>query len=727
MRHQHHGGRGEVRKAHVIALAADSPLYAPLYIAQAAGFFANNSVQFGVFRRNPRQEKHTGKGSRKNGARSSALLEEEVQTVWKAFAETSRPLLTVCDPMHALVHNLWPGKRRRISLVGGLIVRPACWFFDSVATFEEFLQRLRLEKHAVIRTHAPGMTADTLTRWMLFNKGRFALQDVERVMDYVASPGQELDAFDGTIKKLRGAVGAVSVDFARMLQLQESRPSQFGICEDFSHMLPDYLMTGILVDEAIQPEQVEIVKQILCGINLGINVLMDDPDRAFELLVYHYRMRVNADNFAVAKCEYLQALDPVMGEDNAARSLKPIIHDLASVGLYPPCVYSFAMREALEVTWKIYRQAHEDILPELCNSSCPEDAGALPVRETLTLIEEKRVLTSLSRSFARKNSLLAPHPDVEKVVNWIKSLQGVLRMSDFQVFDRFICGNKKRLGELRTAFDRIQTMSNAAILSATPAAFCIFGEPGSGKDTFARGVLQSMISKQALQSGPYVNVFGLREMKDVFASLDQQFKKCEGQEIHKPIGVFINEIDKLKDDAIFGKFSPYILVDAAELKKRGISPTLVKRTVWIFCGTLLGERDAVKRRIVAAIGGKDFWERVGDEQVFTLRKPSDPIEQVMRFVAVACTNPENEADPNRPLNISPSLLLWCAVQDFSKRENRDINRLMYCGRLMMNQRTDRCLKEVDTLTAGEMVVFHEMYRDHIASLPTEPVKIEYDI
>jgi hypothetical protein len=251
--------------AKIIALAADTSLYAPLYIAKEAGFFGDVPVVFGKLKRSAPQHVALQPQSLPQ-ARSATFLDRHVQAVWQGYRHDKSPLLTICDPMHALLHNLRPGRKSETFLVGAILARPACWFFDGVSSFDVFLSRLRSDKSRRIRTHPPGMTADTMIRWILLKRAGFTLDEIAGLIEPVGEPGEELDAFatgSGTSITHKRGDGAVSINLIEMRQLEERSEGRLGICKDFSAMMPNYLMTGIVVGEEALDEDKSSAKMYI--------------------------------------------------------------------------------------------------------------------------------------------------------------------------------------------------------------------------------------------------------------------------------------------------------------------------------------------------------------------------------------------------------------------------------------------------------------------------------
>jgi len=241
-------------------------------------------------------------------------------------------------------------------------------------------------------------------------------------------------------------------------------------------------------------------------------------------------------------------------------------------------------------------------------------------------------------------------------------------------------------------------------------------------------VLEDCIRAGLLASPVHLNLFDHKQLdsaqlrRHVTTSL--QGRSTSGA--NTVIPVFVNEANKhpLGDD-VFGAFCPLILVDRQSVEKDGLSADSARRVIWFFAGTISGTAHAVRSRIAAANGGRDFVSRLGEENIITLPPLAGPVEQLLRFLSVSCVDQDGHLRADRPKYVTAQLLLCLAT--WAIRDSRDPNRIMDSARGSLARGGGNRLRVEDVLSHEQIAEFYNLYDHWCRQLGDTDVHLVWDV
>jgi len=696
---------------HVIALAVDSHLYAPLYIAQEAEFFGTEQVAFGTLNMPPPTQVPV------NGrVRDAAYLDQQVDAIFAPFDNDPPCLITVCDPMHALLHNSRPGGPR-VHLTGALVVKPACWVFNCNSRFDRVVAELRNGTSLI--THPPGMTADTLARWML-RANEVPFDDINRIVQPI-QPGEELNRFESGLAAGE-TCAAVSLDYASMSRLQTEHHRRFGICFHYDKVLESYLMTGLLVRQADLDTARDDIACVLNGVQLALELLRNSPRAAFVLLKQHYARRATEDpSEAILERKYLQPLLPPkpFNDLHLRRMLETCAH------CYSASVVPTNMADALARTWDIYSDVQSDIIPRVAGVNAALDASALPLGGPAYADPVRvRALSNLCLVHGERRIGQVKHPDTNKLMRWLSTLRE-LRASSFQAVGRFLVADPDQLRSIRGFVADVKKLVKNIKQTANPPAFLIVGHSGSGKDRLVAELVAELQAEGLIGADFSVNIAQSKadNLSDIVDTIATRLKNNQ----KRPIAILVNEIDKRRD-AVYSPFLPAINVDSSWLEKSQLTDLAARRTVWFFAGTLSGSRNSVAemlRRKPRETAAPDFLERVGERHIISLEAMSGPIQNLWRYIAAGFVKETRARWRVTPELMTAELVLQLATTKM--KENRDITRAMELARAIMVKDKRRWLRSDDIFRPTEVAAFRTTYAQEVDQLDRRTVKLKWNI
>ena len=407
----------------LIALAVDTIAYAPVFIAQEAGFFGDLPVEIGVIKPECWHEYGPDRAI-------EALLQEPVP-----------PLVTVCDPIHALLAA--PSVSNRLRIQGIIIKRPFLWVFDSKA--ERHLRELIASRQLTrVYTQPCRMTADILMRYCLIRSG-LSPDDLKRLIVNLDQPDTEARK----ISQIGGSEAYVSTDLLRLLAAHnKDRTIIFDFADpeqNEEEELLDYPMTALIMAGGDTSENNGNIHSICAALDLALRLISSDPSRALNLLQWHYLAR-ERDRREMSAF-YLEPPPPLA--DELMDFVKPAFRRLMNAGIYPRTMsrdnLSALAQRALDVYSVVY--GSQTLIP----ASSPRDPSFEP-------FESSQVTVLLDRYVEVLIPAEIPEGTKTRFVETINSLHRI-SCSDYHVITdppgTWLCYGNADKEQLRSAIEGI--------------------------------------------------------------------------------------------------------------------------------------------------------------------------------------------------------------------------------------------------------------------------------
>jgi hypothetical protein len=686
----------------VVALATDSIVYAPLFIAAEAGFFDDLPIHFGVIR-SVDGEDHVSRA---------------VKSIWKAFASPElRPLITVCDPIHALLYN-WLNRDSmyRQAIAGTLLKSPACWVFDHDHNLSRILRLVKSGKLAKVKTHPRGMTADTMTRWILLQRGRVAESDVDEMVDNQSTPGAELDDFRKP-ERWRNAA-AVSVDYPLMYELQTTSFKKMRICEGIQRdaELRQYLQTVILTPTASLPGDVHKVQR---GLHIALDLIAQNPEQAAAWLQRHYMGRLKQ---SVSLPSYLV---PLANDVNVTSF--PIGHLRAFLesGVFAPMFRHVDLKEALDHTWNIYQHANRRKLDEIAadyQQERPRRASEWlkrfkqPRRVNFSQRTIRRLLYRLSgRAIGEP---LSEHTSL--VRDWLRSLGGKLMLPAYSAVEFYLCASDDIRYRLKAVAQNFHgTLSNRQ-QSGRPYVVGLFGNSGAGKGAFVSALRRLLEREQSISNYAEITLGKLPRPQLESCILDIVNRLGPSASAARPLLIFVDEVNKYWDS--YRVFLDYML---AHRTAEVVEAVDLRNIAWVFAGTIAADPEAavnVLLNMSNESGGPDFAGRLSGTVMPVLPDLGDPLERVLR--ALMIVGGDVHAFP-KPAEIEALALFWLGISPVGYP--RQLDGRVFGGLSAMRSRGDSRLELRDIIGEEARSLVLATYGDFIGDLRDLFVTIDYGV
>jgi hypothetical protein len=269
----------------VVVLATNSPLYAPILLAQ-------------VQARNQTCAKMKLELARYPSAfvRASTDVDPFIDRVLSQADVDKTILIGIGDPMRVTAVPSQQRKFARAKIVGGLLQRMCYWLVDSrefdgeVDRWEDAFER--------ILVHPPGMTGFTVPCYDYYI--RTQQEDlapfIRRLFDDM-DPNDESGVYDRFRTKLSTAKPeARPLAFVTMNPLHASRASSFAgqytLVRSFVEQehFRDAIMTALIVArdvaESTGSREVQALEEFSCGVARAVDSILNDPERSASQLWY---------------------------------------------------------------------------------------------------------------------------------------------------------------------------------------------------------------------------------------------------------------------------------------------------------------------------------------------------------------------------------------------------------------------------------------------------------
>jgi hypothetical protein len=687
----------------IVALATDSIVYAPLFIAAEAGFFDGLPVRFGVIR----------------SASGEDHVSSAVRAIWSAFeSAVSPPLVTVCDPIHALLYN-WVTKTgdHRQAIAGTLLQSPACWVFDHDHRLSRILKNLGTERLPKIKTHPRGMTADTMTRWLLLKRGRIEESELDRVIENQTTPGAELDDFGEQHHWHR--LAAVSVDYLRMHELQAESAKIIRICEGIQRdsELRRYVQTVLLAPINSPAERVGKLQR---GLHIALDLIAHDPEQAAGWLQRHYVRRTAR---AVALPPYLIPLgnDPSMGALPIGR-----VKAFLTSGVFARRIRRGDLKDQIDQTWNIYRRANQKQLQDLANrygNETPRNGSQWlrpfepRKRATLTQRTVRDLLFRLTASTI--GGKLSEH--ALRVADWLKGLHGHLTLSAYAAVEFYLCADGERRQRLREVAEGFAAKRADRQRAGRPYILGLFGGSGAGKGAFVSALRRRLQRVQEVSGYADITLGSSFPRSELETRISQvlatimPLATCD-----RPSLFFVDEVNKWWDS--YKVFLNYL--EAKTPSGSGLHGDL-KNIAWVFAGTVAPDGDAainVMRHMSHDSGAPDFAGRLQSGAVLaTLPDLSDPLERIIRVMMMIGSDMHTFPRPDK---VDALALFWFGVTEIC--DPRELEGRVFAGLSRMRRRGDGRLDVADVADGDARARLLSMYHEVLDGLSSVSIAIGYD-
>ncbi|HEV2992656.1 MAG TPA: AAA family ATPase [Candidatus Angelobacter sp.] len=707
----------------LIALAADAFIYAPLFIAHQARLFEAH-VDLAVIRKAPTDRF------------APMAFAKDIQGVFED--RDHRPLVIVCDPMHANVYNQTHRKSgTELTVVGTLLKSPACWLFDGLDT-KQLIAHIQEQKPLRIKTHPRGMTADTLTRWLL-TQNAVAAELIEKLLDPAQHPGGELDYFRDLEEEYVIGHAAVSVDLLTMQQIEKNNPDR-GIRYDFSTNpdFQEYLMTALVASRDACSAFGDVIKRILIGINVAFDMMKSDIELCADLLVLHYKNR----DASIASERLLGAkrLDPIgeIGDFDEETLRAAFIDRLIKTNAYPAIAFDGQddLRELLRKTVAAYCNVHEDKLRAEPRLSVKELSDSIDTligsrRPTISVSDISKVFSSVVGQSSRERLAHEPvHSQTKKTVDWIEKMaENGVPVYEWLVVGQCACVDGERRRLLMEGVNKLYEHWGAVQNSKSPYTALICSPPRTGKSSFVKD-LREEIGRRFGKIGAYIeqDVGECSSPEEFKNRLDGKIEAAASNiSVKSPAIVFVDEVNKiLGGEYVFNKLLGYL--DGAKGKGPYIklpSGNQVDRVslFWFFAGAWPTCNDARKQlsrnpRLAGAEpgnGGADFNGRLHNN--FDLPGCDNAFEKVAKCLAFI-----DPTERSRIAAIEAHLVLFLTDVRFSGSADIDLK----VKELLKRAGGENTLRLSHTWDESLRRSFERKYDGWLEKLPNTAIRIQWE-
>lgn len=682
---------------HTIALAVDSIIYAPLFIAAQAGYFDPLEVHFRVINWNfatKHQKRHDLFGTR---------------TFWHLWESApAPPLITICDPMHALLFIA--NKRVNAKIIGILLAQPACWLFDG-ANEKELLNGNPFRQHNRLVTYPKGMTGDTIAKSFLSHRG-ISVKKIKNV-----KPENLLIGFDSD----NCTDIVVSAELFDMYRVADQKAGDYRICHDFAKddTLRNYLMTGIVTTDLALRRYRSEVKQVLNGLNVALQMIQHDRDHAWKQLrrYYQYRYSEFTHTDTTLATAPLSALPRLTGNwQSDEQILHRAFNNLVSVTeRYPYDVRLEDLHKRLNDTWDVFKQVQRRSLETELKSNLAEidKDVAKQINEQDLELNPRDVMSYLLH--LRKESeekilgFSDMSPQTDRLARWVNSLNGELHIYRYKLLGSYLRLDEEARRVIEEVHKKILSYLDAFLLQKSPRkplVFFIGGASTCGKTTFVKEI-QQILADRGLLITETINIKMMDDSKTLKGRLVERLRPLNMDPSSWGV-MFIDEINKrMSAGALaFGDLIPFLRPDDKAALK------VSNKIIWFLAGTLRGNLTEVKDKIMSMDSdtGEDFVNRLTDG--FEIPSANSP-EELAFMSLVPLLN-----FTYRPNRVETAVLVYCGVQtDLATVADK-----VPLAAARAEKRNDGFLRLSDLISDPELISFQETYRRVLGGLP-EIVKI----